>query len=94
MAQDFRLQPEYMASLRTPDADGGQSRRFRAAGFAQRARVKTGSLDDVSALAGYVDGRHGELIAFAVMLNGPLCSMERAWEVQDAVVEALMRGER
>jgi D-alanyl-D-alanine carboxypeptidase len=47
-----------------------------------------------SALAGYVDGKHGELIACAVMLNGPLCSMERAWVVQDAVVEALMRGER
>jgi hypothetical protein len=45
-----------------------------------------------SALAGYVDGKHGELIACAVMLNGPLCLMERAWEVQDAVVEALMRG--
>jgi D-alanyl-D-alanine carboxypeptidase/D-alanyl-D-alanine-endopeptidase (penicillin-binding protein 4) len=93
MAQDFRIQPEYMASLRTPDADGRNSRRFHGADFAQRARVKTGSLDDVSALAGYISGKHGELIAFAVLLNGPLCSMERAWEVQDAVAQALMRGE-
>jgi D-alanyl-D-alanine carboxypeptidase/D-alanyl-D-alanine-endopeptidase (penicillin-binding protein 4) len=94
MASDFRVQPEYMASLRTPDSDGRQGQRFHHSDFAGRVRVKTGSLDDVSALAGYVDGLQGELIAFAVILNGPLCSMERAWQVQDAVVEALMRGRR
>jgi D-alanyl-D-alanine carboxypeptidase/D-alanyl-D-alanine-endopeptidase (penicillin-binding protein 4) len=94
MAQDFRVQPEYMASLRTPASDGRHSYRFQRWDHAQRARVKTGSLSDVSALAGYVNGPDGEVIAFALLLNGPLCSMERAWEVQDAVVEALMHGGR
>jgi D-alanyl-D-alanine carboxypeptidase len=55
---------------------------------------KTGSLDDVSALAGYVGRADGEMIAFAVLLNGSLCSMERAWQVQDAIVEQLIRDGR
>lgn len=92
MARDFRVQPEYTASLRTPDADGRQSGRFRGAHFAQQARVKTGSLDDVSALAGYVGRMDGTLLAFAVLMNGPFCAMERAWQLQDTIVEMLMQS--
>lgn len=94
MAQDFRVQAEYLASLLTPGGEGAQSRRFQGSDFERRARVKTGSLEDVSALAGYVGRADGEMIAFAVLLNGPLCSMERAWQVQDAIVEQLIRNGR
>jgi D-alanyl-D-alanine carboxypeptidase/D-alanyl-D-alanine-endopeptidase (penicillin-binding protein 4) len=90
MAQDFRLQPEYFASLRTPDIEGRSSQRFHGAALGQRARVKTGSLDDVSALAGYVEPLAGGLVAFAVLMNGPFCSIDRAWQVQDALVERLI----
>lgn len=44
-------------------------------------------LHDVSVLAGYVGRIDGKMIAFAVLLSGPLCSMGRAWQVQDAVVQ-------
>jgi serine-type D-Ala-D-Ala carboxypeptidase/endopeptidase (penicillin-binding protein 4) len=94
MAKDFRVQPEYVASLRTPDAEGRVGLRFRGADFEQRARVKTGALDDVSALAGYVGRSDGEWVAFAVLMNGPFCSMERAWQLQDAIVEQLIRAGR
>ena len=94
MAKDFRVQPEYLASLRTPDAEGRVSLRFRGADFEQRARVKTGALDDVSALAGYVGRSDGEWVAFAVLMNGPFCSMERAWQLQDAIVRQLIRAGR
>ncbi|MBI3328152.1 MAG: D-alanyl-D-alanine carboxypeptidase/D-alanyl-D-alanine-endopeptidase, partial [Nitrospinae bacterium] len=90
MAQDFRVQPEYLASLRSPDAEGRASSRFGHAAFEGRARVKTGTLDDVSALAGYVEPAAGGLVAFATLLNGPFCSMERAWQAQNAVVEQLI----
>jgi D-alanyl-D-alanine carboxypeptidase/D-alanyl-D-alanine-endopeptidase (penicillin-binding protein 4) len=94
MAQDFRVPAEYLASLRTPGGEGRQSRRLQDSDFEQRARVKTGSLDDVSAVAGYVGRADDEMIALAVLLNGPLRSMERAWQVQDAVVEQLIRDGR
>jgi serine-type D-Ala-D-Ala carboxypeptidase/endopeptidase (penicillin-binding protein 4) len=42
MAQDFRVQAEYLASLRIPDVEGHQSRRFQGSAFEQRARVKNG----------------------------------------------------
>jgi serine-type D-Ala-D-Ala carboxypeptidase/endopeptidase (penicillin-binding protein 4) len=90
VAQDFRVQAEYLASLLTPGGEGHRSRRFQGSDFAHRARVKTGSLEDVSALAGYVGRAGGEIIAFAVLLNGPLCSMEQAWQLQDAIVERLI----
>lgn len=90
MAQDFRLQPEFMASLRTPDVEGWRGTRFQHSEFARRVRVKTGSLDDVSALAGYVGRDDGGLVAFAVLMNGPFCSLERAWQVQETIVERLL----
>jgi D-alanyl-D-alanine carboxypeptidase/D-alanyl-D-alanine-endopeptidase (penicillin-binding protein 4) len=94
MAQDFRVQAEYLASLLTPGGEGRQSRRFPGPDFEPRARVKTGSLEDVSALAGYVGRADGEMIAFAVLLNGPLCSRERTWQLQDAIVQQLIRHGR
>jgi hypothetical protein len=53
-----------------------------------------GLMTVIGALAGYVDGRHGEVIALALPLKGLLCSMEPAWQVQDAAAGALTGGER
>lgn len=60
--------PEFIASMAIAGEDGTVRRRWRADGAAGRAHLKTGTLRDVSALAGYVrgaSGRHYLLVSLA-----------------------------
>jgi D-alanyl-D-alanine carboxypeptidase/D-alanyl-D-alanine-endopeptidase (penicillin-binding protein 4) len=59
-----------------------------------RGRVlgKSGTLDNVSALAGYVTGVSGRRFAFAVLMNVPALSDWDAHATQDAIVTLLAKG--
>jgi D-alanyl-D-alanine carboxypeptidase/D-alanyl-D-alanine-endopeptidase (penicillin-binding protein 4) len=58
-----------------------------------RGRVlgKSGTLDNVSALAGYVTARSGRRFAFAVLMNVPALSDWDAHATQDAIVRLLAK---
>ena len=58
-----------------------------------RGRVlgKSGTLDNVSALAGYVTARSGRRFAFAVLMNVPALSDWDAHATQDAIIKLLAR---
>jgi D-alanyl-D-alanine carboxypeptidase/D-alanyl-D-alanine-endopeptidase (penicillin-binding protein 4) len=58
-----------------------------------RGRVlgKSGTLDNVSALAGYVTGRSGRRFSFAVLMNVPALSDWDAHATQDAIVRLLAK---
>jgi len=58
-----------------------------------RGRVlgKSGTLDNVSALAGYVTASSGRRFAFAVLMNVPALSEWDAHATQDAIVKLLAR---
>jgi D-alanyl-D-alanine carboxypeptidase/D-alanyl-D-alanine-endopeptidase (penicillin-binding protein 4) len=60
---------------------------------ALRGRVlgKSGTLDNVSALAGYVTAASGRRFAFAVLINVPGLSDWNAHEAQDAIVTLLAK---
>jgi len=67
---------------------GTLARRLQGSGLDVRA--KTGTLPGVSALAGYVTGRSGHVLAFAVISNGPGDSpILTLRAVQDEVVRAV-----
>ena len=51
--------PEYIASLSIPGKDGTMRRRFRGRAESGRMHLKTGRLDDVDAIAGYVHAKSG-----------------------------------
>jgi D-alanyl-D-alanine carboxypeptidase/D-alanyl-D-alanine-endopeptidase (penicillin-binding protein 4) len=64
--------PELMSSLPVSGIDGTARRPGRAWGGAQgRAHLKTGSLRDVMALAGYVLGESGRRYALVAVVNHP-----------------------
>lgn len=64
--------PELMSSLPVSGIDGTTRRPGRAWGGAQgRAHLKTGSLRDVMALAGYVLGESGRRYALVAVVNHP-----------------------
>lgn len=57
-----------------------------------QAQLKTGTLRDVSALAGYVTTRSGKRLAMVAIVNHPSAPAARL--ALDALVEHLVRGER
>lgn len=64
-ASDFRA--EFVSSLPLSGIDGTMRRRFRSAELAGRMHIKTGRLDDVFAMAGFVRSRSGrEFVVVAI----------------------------
>jgi D-alanyl-D-alanine carboxypeptidase/D-alanyl-D-alanine-endopeptidase (penicillin-binding protein 4) len=76
-------------ALSVAGANGTLARRLPAL----RGRVlgKSGTLDGVSALAGYVTGTSGRRFAFAVLINAPGLSDWNAHGAQDAIVTLLAK---
>jgi D-alanyl-D-alanine carboxypeptidase/D-alanyl-D-alanine-endopeptidase (penicillin-binding protein 4) len=69
MWQRFPLAPEYLGSLPIAGKDGTIHTRMEGTGAAGRLRAKTGTLENVSALSGYVQAVGGEKLVFALMVN-------------------------
>lgn len=70
--------PEFIASLPVAGVDGTMARRFADSPLRGRAHIKTGSLDDVASIAGYVTARSGRRIAVVCMINHPNANDARA----------------
>jgi len=68
--KDFSTEPEFIASLGIGGEDGTMKRRTLGVNESV-IRAKTGSLDGVSSLAGYVTSADNELLVFAILLNDP-----------------------
>lgn len=87
------LMPELMASLPVSGHDGTLRRSRVAQGL---AHLKTGSLRDVQALAGYVHGPQGERRVFVAIVNHPNAAAARPalealleWGLNPALAPAL-----
>jgi D-alanyl-D-alanine carboxypeptidase/D-alanyl-D-alanine-endopeptidase (penicillin-binding protein 4) len=78
--------PEFLASLSLGGLDGTTRRRFRRGDVAGSMHVKTGRLDDVSALAGYVHAASGQTYVVVAMLNVPDAHRGPGEELQEALV--------
>jgi D-alanyl-D-alanine carboxypeptidase/D-alanyl-D-alanine-endopeptidase (penicillin-binding protein 4) len=69
MYEKFPLAPEYMSSLGIAGKDGTLRYRFEGSDAVGRLRGKTGTLENVSALSGYVQSMGGEKFAFSMLVN-------------------------
>ena len=67
MATDRRVGPEFIASLSIAGQDGTLSRRLDDA--PGRLRGKTGTINGIHCLTGYVESDQGEMFAFAFLVN-------------------------
>ncbi|MDJ0710311.1 MAG: D-alanyl-D-alanine carboxypeptidase/D-alanyl-D-alanine-endopeptidase [Woeseiaceae bacterium] len=81
--------PEYLASMSLTGLDGTLSRRFRNSKLVGKAHLKTGSLDHVAAIAGYLQGRSGRRYAVVVMQNFDDIHRGPGDEVQEALLRWL-----
>jgi D-alanyl-D-alanine carboxypeptidase/D-alanyl-D-alanine-endopeptidase (penicillin-binding protein 4) len=85
-AYESTYMPEFMSSLPLAALDGTMRRRLRAEPLAGRAHIKTGSLRDVSAMAGYVTLPNGQRRIVVTLINHAGIRHWQGWEVQDAVL--------
>lgn len=76
--------PELLASLPLVAVDGTMRRRLKNGAIAGQAHIKTGSLSDVRAIAGYVLDRHGRRHGVTMIVNHPNAARSQA--AQDALL--------
>ncbi len=70
MAKQSRYSAAWLDSLTIGGVDGTLSNRFRGAKTRGNVRGKTGTIDQVSALSGYVTTTGGERLVFSIIING------------------------
>ena len=79
--------PEYASSLAIAGLDGTMRNRFRNSPATGRMHIKTGRLDDVSAVAGYVTAASGQRFLAVVLVNAPEAHRGPGEELQDALLQ-------
>ena len=82
--------PEFLSSLSVLGQDGTTQSRLQA--LEGQARLKTGTLRDVRALAGYVFPQRGMPMSMALVLNCGNCDLERWERLEDQILRILIRG--
>lgn len=87
--RDHRYAPEFLASLSIAGVDGTLLRRLTDTPLAGNMRAKTGTLDHVTALSGYLQTRSGRLIAYSILFNDTQKLSGYYRPHQDAIVKAL-----
>ncbi len=81
-----RYAPAWKNSLTVGGVDGTLKRRFKGTSAEANVRGKTGTLDQVSALTGYVTARSGERFVFSILTNNLPNSRLRSQTIDNIVV--------
>ncbi len=79
--------PEFISSLPLSGLDGTLRYRLGSASLAGRVHLKTGSINDVHTIAGYVLDRLGRRVVVVVLHNHPQADTAVADAFQDAVID-------
>ena len=86
-----RFAPEFLASLALGGLDGTLQKRFSNVADPSRIRMKTGTLKDVSAIAGYVQGDSGKTYAVVIFLNHAGVQNGIGETIQAAVIDWVLK---
>jgi len=78
--------PEYLASLSLSGLDGTMRNRFKHAPEMGRMHLKTGHLNDVAAVAGYVLGASGKTYVVTLLVNHPTVNRGGGSELINALL--------
>lgn len=84
-AYNSSVMPELMSSMPILSLDGTVMRRLKESQSNGRAHLKTGSLNGVSAIAGYVLDANGHRHVLVMIVNNAMAGLSKA--AQDALIE-------
>ena len=87
MASDPRVGPEFISSLSIAGQDGTLSRRLDDA--PGRLRGKTGTINGIHCLTGYVESEDGEMFAFAFLVNEVSGGLGKVKTLHDGFARAM-----
>jgi D-alanyl-D-alanine carboxypeptidase/D-alanyl-D-alanine-endopeptidase (penicillin-binding protein 4) len=90
VADSSAVRGDYVSSLAVAATDGTVRKRFVDENVADRALLKTGTLEGVRALAGYVLGHSGKRYVVVCFVNHP--NAARAQPALDLLVESVYAG--
>ncbi|EQD42029.1 Peptidase S13, D-Ala-D-Ala carboxypeptidase C, partial [mine drainage metagenome] len=79
---------EFRATLPIGGVDGTLSDRFTRGPLRGRVFAKTGTLDEVNALSGYVTAKNGRTLIVSVLCNGHMPEAKGITKTIDAIVTA------
>lgn len=87
LVQAYRspLMPEFVSSLPLVGYDGTMRRRLKEQGVAGQAHIKTGTLNDVRSIAGYVQAASGKTYVVVFLINHAAAS--NGQQAQDALLQ-------
>jgi D-alanyl-D-alanine carboxypeptidase/D-alanyl-D-alanine-endopeptidase (penicillin-binding protein 4) len=89
---DSSIRPEFLSQLAIGGVDGTIKSNFREKAAFRRVRAKTGTLDDVSALSGYVFDEQGRRpIAFSIMVNDASGYVSASRTYQERIVTEIAK---
>ena len=81
--------PEFIASMSLSGLDGTLSRRYKGSPITGNAHLKTGSLDHVTAIAGYLQARSGRRFSVVMLHNHTDIHRGPGEEAQEALLRWL-----
>ena len=87
MANQSKYSQTWRDSLTIGGVDGTLRNRFRGTAAAGNIRGKTGTIDQVSALSGYITTAGGEQLVLSIVVNGVAVTRERTGLIDDVVLE-------
>jgi D-alanyl-D-alanine carboxypeptidase/D-alanyl-D-alanine-endopeptidase (penicillin-binding protein 4) len=80
---------EWRETLPIGGVDGTLEDRFRNPPLKGKVWAKTGTLDEVNTLSGYVTAASGRMLAFSIMMDGRRPGSNAEFEAVDRIVEAI-----
>lgn len=86
-----RYAPEFLSSLALAGLDGTLRERFERLDDPSRVRMKTGQLEGVSAIAGYVTGDSGKTYVVVVFVNHTGAQLGKGEAIYGAVIDWALR---
>ena len=87
MARQSRYSKAWRESLTIGGIDGTLRNRFRGTRASNNVRGKTGTIDQVSALSGYVTTASGEELVFSMIVNGVAQTSTRVGLIDEMVTQ-------
>ncbi len=82
--------PEYLSSFSLLGMDGTTRSRLKT--LAGQARLKTGSIDQVRSIAGYLYPKNKSPLVFAMFINGPKAEGPMAIETENKILKLLLEN--
>ena len=80
---------EWRGTLPIGGVDGTLEDRFRNSPLTGKVWAKTGTLNEVNSLSGYVTAASGRMLAFSIMMDGRRPGSNAEFEAIDRIVEAI-----